>query len=94
MNASPGFRGLLEATDVKAAIAMVESYLLDRKRILPGAALLEGEYGIKSYFMGVPVQIGAGGVEKIIELELDATEKAELEKSFQSVKKTVDSVKL
>jgi malate dehydrogenase len=77
-----------------SAIAMAESFLLDRKRVLPGAALLEGQYGINGYFMGVPVQIGAGGVEKILELELNAQEKAELEKSFQSVKKTVDSVKL
>ena len=77
-----------------AAIAMAESYLFDRKRVLPGAALLEGEYGIKGYFMGVPVQIGAGGVEKILELELTAEEKAMLDKSFASVKKTVDSVKL
>ncbi len=77
-----------------SAIAMAESYLQDRKRVLPGAALLEGEYGIKNYFMGVPVQIGAGGVEKIFELELNAEEKAEMEKSFQSVKKTVDSVKI
>ncbi len=77
-----------------SAIAMAESYIFDRKRILPGAALLEGEYGINGYFFGVPVQIGAGGVEKIFELDLDASEKAELEKSFASVKKTVDSVKL
>ena len=77
-----------------SAIAMAESYLQDRKRVLPAAALLEGEYGIRGYFMGVPVQIGAGGVEKILEMELDATEKSEMEKSFQSVKKTVDSVKL
>src|SRR5499433_947922 len=58
-----------------AAIAMAESYLLDRKRILPCAAYLTGQYGIDGYFMGVPVQIGAGGVERIIELELDAGEK-------------------
>ncbi len=77
-----------------SAIAMAESYLLDRKRVLPCAAYLEGQYGIKGYFIGVPTQIGAGGVEKVIELELNAEEKAELEKSFQSVKKTVDSVKL
>ena len=57
-------------------------------------AHLEGEYGIKGYFMGVPVQIGAGGVEKVLEMDLDVTEKAEMEKSFQSVKKTVDTVKL
>ncbi|MBI3183107.1 MAG: malate dehydrogenase [Myxococcales bacterium] len=76
------------------SIAMAESYLLDRKRVLPCAALLEGEYGIKGCFMGVPVQIGAGGVEKVYELDLSPEERAELEKSFQSVKKTVDSVKL
>ena len=77
-----------------AAIAMGESYLLDRKRVLPCAAYLTGQYGINGYFMGVPVQIGAGGVEKIIELDLDSDEKALMSKSFQSVKKTVDSVKL
>jgi malate dehydrogenase len=77
-----------------SAIAMAESFLLDRKRVLPAAALLEGEYGIKGYFMGVPTQIGAGGVEKVMELDLTPEEKAEMEKSFASVKKTVDSVKL
>jgi malate dehydrogenase len=77
-----------------SAIAMAESYLLDRKRVLPAAALLEGEYNIRGYFMGVPVQIGAGGVEKVVQLQLSDAEKAELEKSFQSVKKTVDGVKL
>jgi malate dehydrogenase len=77
-----------------SAIAMAESYIFDRKRVMPAAALLEGEYGINGYFTGVPVTIGANGVEKIHELELDASEKAELEKSFQSVKKTVDSVSL
>jgi len=77
-----------------SAIAMAESFLLDRKRILPGAALLEGQYGISGYFFGAPVQIGAGGIEKVITVQLDDTEKAGLEKSFQSVKKTVDSVKL
>jgi malate dehydrogenase len=77
-----------------SAIAMAESFVFDRKRVLPGAAYLEGQYGINGFFMGVPLQIGAGGVEKIIELELDAAEKAELQKSFISVKKTVDEVKL
>jgi malate dehydrogenase len=77
-----------------SAIAMAESYLFDRKRVLPCAAYLDGPYGIKGYFMGVPCQIGAGGVEKVLELQLTPEEKAELEKSFQSVKKTVDSVKL
>jgi malate dehydrogenase len=77
-----------------AAIAMAESYLLDRKRVLPCAALLEGEYGIKGYFMGVPAQIGAGGVEKVFEVDLTPDEKGLLAKSFESVKKTIDSVKL
>ncbi|SES94663.1 malate dehydrogenase [Stigmatella erecta] len=77
-----------------SAISMAESFLLDRKRILPAAALLEGQYGINGYFFGVPVQIGAGGVEKILTPKLNESEKAALEKSFQSVKKTVDSVKL
>jgi len=77
-----------------SAMAIAESYLLDRKRILPCAAYLEGEYGIRGYFMGVPVQIGAGGVEKVIELALSPEEKAEMEKSSQSVKRTIDSVKI
>jgi malate dehydrogenase len=77
-----------------SAIAMAESYLLDRKRVLPCAVLLEGEYGISGYFFGVPVQIGAGGIEKVLEINLDDVEKGELAKSFASVKKTVDSVKL
>ncbi|HSP77919.1 MAG TPA: malate dehydrogenase [Myxococcaceae bacterium] len=77
-----------------SAIAMAESYLLDRKRVLPAAAMLEGEYGISGFFFGVPVQIGGGGVEKVLSVELDDAEKAELEKSFQSVKKTVESVTL
>ena len=77
-----------------SAIAMAEAYLRDSKRILPAAALLEGQYGIRGFFVGVPVRIGAGGVEQIFELPLDAQDRAELEKSFQSVKKTVDAVKL
>jgi len=77
-----------------SAIAMAEAYVQDSKRILPAAALLEGQYGIRGFFIGVPVRIGAGGVEEVLELQLDAHEKAELEKSFASVKKTVDAVKL
>ncbi|WP_375773485.1 malate dehydrogenase [Archangium gephyra] len=77
-----------------SSIAMAESYLLDRKRVLPAAALLEGQYGMNGYFFGVPTQIGAGGVEKIIEVQLNESEKAELNKSFESVKKTVGEVKL
>jgi malate dehydrogenase len=62
--------------------------------VLPCAVYLEGEYGIRGYFMGVPARIGAGGMEKVIEMELNAEEKSEMAKSFASVKKTVDSVKL
>jgi len=76
-----------------SAIAMAESYLRDKKRVLPCAALLEGEYGINGYYMGVPVTIGEKGIEKIHQLELSAEEKAMFERSFQSVKKTVDEIK-
>jgi malate dehydrogenase len=77
-----------------SSIAMAESFIFDRKRVLPAAAYLDGQFGIKDFFFGVPVQIGAGGVEKIHTVELNADEKALLEKSYQSVKKTVESVKL
>ncbi|MGA9521408.1 MAG: malate dehydrogenase [Myxococcaceae bacterium] len=77
-----------------SAIAMAESYLHDRKRIMPAAALLEGQYGINGYFFGVPVTIGAGGVEKIHEIQLNDEEKKAIKTSFDSVKKTVDEVKL
>jgi malate dehydrogenase len=77
-----------------SAIAMAESYLLDQKRILPAAALLEGEYGLKNVFMGVPTKIGSGGVEKVYQIELNAEEKAMWEKSVASVTKTVAETKL
>jgi malate dehydrogenase len=76
-----------------AAISMAEAYLGDQKRLVPAAAYLTGEYGYKDLYMGVPVVIGAGGVEKIIEIPLSAEEKAMLEKSAQSVQSVVDVVK-
>jgi malate dehydrogenase len=76
-----------------SAIAMAEAYLLDQKRLLPCAAYLEGEYGYKDLYMGVPAIIGAGGVERILEVELDDEEKAMLKKSADSVQKVVDIVK-
>jgi malate dehydrogenase len=76
-----------------SAIAMAEAYLYDQKRLLPAAAYLEGEYGYKDLYMGVPVVIGAGGIEKILEVELSADEKAMLAKSADSVQKVVDIVK-
>ncbi|RKG87580.1 malate dehydrogenase [Corallococcus praedator] len=77
-----------------SSIAMAESFLFDRKRVLPAAAMLKGQYGISDFFFGVPVQIGAGGVEKVITVELNDAEKAELKKSYESVKQTVELVKL
>lgn len=76
-----------------SAISMAEAYLNDEKRILPAAALLSGEYGYSGFFMGVPTVIGAGGIEKILEIELNDEEKAMLEKSAQSVQAVVDVVK-
>ena len=75
-----------------AAIAMAESYLYDKKRVLPMAALLNGEYGIKGYFIGVPGIIGARGVEKILRLRLSNAEKAALLKSLEAVKGAVADV--
>jgi malate dehydrogenase len=70
-----------------AAIAeMVDAILLDKKRVLPCAAYLEGEYGISGIFLGVPCVLGAGGLEKVIQIELTAAEKAELERSAEAVR--------
>ena len=76
-----------------AAVEMVESILKDKKKVLPCAALLEGEYGIKGLFVGVPVKLGRNGVEKIYELQLNAEEKAMLAKSAASVQELVDVLK-
>lgn len=76
-----------------ASVAMAEAYLYDQKRLLPCAAYLEGEYGYRDFFMGVPCVIGAGGVEKVVEIALTAEEKAMLEKSAASVMSVVDVVK-
>ncbi len=76
-----------------SAIAMAESYLKDQRRVLPCAAHLNGQYGVKDMYVGVPVVIGAGGVERIVEIELDAAEKAMFAKSVASVKTLVDACK-
>lgn len=68
-----------------AAVEMAESILKDKKKVLPCAAYLQGEYGFKDLFIGVPVKLGAAGVEQIIEIKLTAEEKAALEKSAKSV---------
>lgn len=72
-----------------AAIQMAEAYLFDRKQILPCAAYLEGEYGIQGVYFGVPVQIGAGGVERVIEIELNDKEKREMAVSVGHVRELI-----
>jgi len=72
-----------------AAIQMADSYLKDKKRILPCAAYLNGQYGVKGIYVGVPVVIGAKGVEKIVEVKLDADEKKAFNASVRAVKKLV-----
>jgi malate dehydrogenase len=69
-----------------SAIQMAESYLKDKKRVLPCAACLNGEYGVKGIYVGVPVVIGAGGVERIVEIDLNSGERAMFMKSVESVR--------
>jgi malate dehydrogenase len=76
-----------------AAIQMAEAYLKDKKRVLPCAAWLTGQYGVKDLYVGVPVVIGAKGVEKIVEVQLDATEKAMFDKSVAAVQGLVEVVR-
>ena len=72
---------------------VAEAYLLDQKRILPAASLLEGEYGYRDLYMGFPVVIGGKGIEKIIELSLTDDDKEMLKKSAGSVQSVVNVVK-
>ena len=76
-----------------AAIQMADSYLKDKKRVLPCAAMLKGEYGVKGIYVGVPVVIGAKGIERIVEVKLDAGEKRQFNNSVKAVKGLVDVVK-
>jgi malate dehydrogenase len=76
-----------------SAIAMAESYLRDKKRVLPCAAYLNGEYGVKDLYVGVPVVLGAKGVERIVEIELNGAERSMFDKSAESVKALVDACK-
>jgi malate dehydrogenase len=69
-----------------SAVAMAESYLKDKKRVLPCAAHLSGQYGVKDMYVGVPVVIGAGGVERIIELDFSKSEQAMFDKSVDAVR--------
>jgi len=76
-----------------SAIQMAEAYLKDKKRVLPCCAYLTGQYGVKGLYVGVPVVIGAGGVERIVEITLNAAEKKEFNASVRAVKGLVDVVK-
>jgi malate dehydrogenase len=76
-----------------SAIAMAESYLKDKRRVLPCAAMLNGEYGVKGLYVGVPVIIGANGVEKVVEIDLSKAEKAMFDKSVAAVRGLIDVVR-
>ena len=78
----------------QSAIEMAESFLRDKKRVIPCASLCEGEFGIDGYFIGVPSLIGKDGVEKILEFDLSGNEKAALNNTLDAVKKTVEETKL
>jgi len=86
-------RGSAFYAPAASAIAMAEAFLKDKKRVLPCAALLTGQYGMKDLYVGVPVVIGAGGVEKIVEIELNAAEKDAFEKSCGAVRELVEAAK-
>jgi malate dehydrogenase len=76
-----------------SAIEMAESYLKDQKKTLPCAVYLDGEYGVKDLYAGVPAVIGSNGIEKIIELELDEEEKKHFDVSIDAVKELLDAAK-
>jgi malate dehydrogenase len=86
-------RGSAFYAPAASAVAMAESFLLDKKRVLPCAALLNGEYGVKDLYVGVPVVIGAGGIERIVEIEMNAEEKAAFDKSCAAVRELVEAAK-
>ena len=75
-----------------SAIAMAESILRDEKRVLPACAFLNGEFGVKGYYVGVPAVLGAGGVEKIIDFDLNEVEQAAFDKSVNAVKNLIESM--
>ncbi len=72
---------------------MAESYLRDKKRVLPAAAWLIGEYGVKELYVGVPVVLGSKGVERVVEIELNGAERGMFEKSAQAVAGLVEACK-
>jgi malate dehydrogenase len=76
-----------------AALEMAASYLKDKKRLLPAAAYLTGQYGVNDLYVGVPVIIGAGGVERIVEIELDESARQNFQVSVDAVKELLDACK-
>ena len=86
-------RGSAFYAPAASAIAMAESYLKDKKRVLPCAVLLNGEYGQRDFYVGVPVVIGAGGVERILEVQFTPEERAAFDKSCGAVKKLIEDFK-
>ena len=82
------------APPASATVAMAESIIKDKKRILPCAAYCEKEYGIGGYFVGVPCVLGKDGVERIIEVELDGSERKMFQTSVDHVKELVGAVKI
>jgi malate dehydrogenase len=85
-------RGSAFYAPASSAIQMAEAYLLNQKKLLPCAAYLNGQYGLKNMYMGVPTIIGSKGIEKIIEVKLSANEKSMLKKSVKSVQGLVSAV--
>ena len=77
-----------------SALEMAEAILLDKKRVLACACLLEGEYGVDGLYVGVPCVLGAGGIERIIEVELDADERKLFDASVEHVKTLVDQIEI
>jgi malate dehydrogenase len=86
-------RGSAYYAPAASAIAMAESYLKDKKRVLPCAAWLTGQYGVRDLYVGVPVVIGAAGVERIVEIALNEAEKAAFERSCNAVRELIEASK-
>jgi len=86
-------RGSAFYAPAASAVAMAESYLKDKRRVLPCAALLTGQYGVKDLYVGVPVVIGKNGIEKIVEIELDPAEQAAFDKSCAAVRSLIEDFK-
>ncbi|HEX4261720.1 MAG TPA: malate dehydrogenase [Acetobacteraceae bacterium] len=86
-------RGSAFYAPAASAIAMAESFLRDKKRVLPAAVMLRGEYGMRDLYVGVPVVIGAGGVERVVEVALLPDERAAFEKSCASVRELIEAAR-